>query len=167
MEFDIIDTYETPFRSYLQYAKSLGVSLHNVFDTVADIDQRRSNSPPQTGQIQSPENESTAKMQEAIIILRDRNEPITKKAVSRIAQLSNATMSQLPSLGIELQQLVSAARAAQRQQAILEKNAIQRKVSETITQLELAGKPVRCHPESCVMVGSKKTWKLSLIKVDV
>jgi len=66
-------------------------------------------------------------------------------------------------MGIELQQLVSAARAEQRQQAILEKNAIQHKVSETITQLELAGKPVtyRSISEmiSAVSISSTGDWQ--------
>ena len=161
VEFDIVYTYTTPFQSYLQYAKSLGVSLHNVFVIVANIDWSRFNSLPQTGQIQ---NEITARMQEAIKILRDRNEPITKKAICSIAQLSNTTASQLPSMGIELQHLVSAARAEQRQQAILEKHAIQHKVAEMITQLELAGKPVTYQSISemisAVSISSKGDWKM-------
>jgi transcriptional regulator with XRE-family HTH domain len=161
VEFDIVDTYTTPFQSYLQYSKSLGVSLRHIFNTIANKDCI---SLPQAGQIQNPENESIAKMQEAIKILRDRDEPITEKAIRRIAQLSNETVSQRPSLGIELQQLALAARAEQRQQAILEKNAITQKVAETITQLELAGEPVTygsiSEMISAVSISSRGGWQM-------
>lgn len=82
----------------------------------------------------------------------------------RIAQLSNAELLQLPALGIQLQQLVSARHAEQRQQAILEKNAMQNKVSEAITQLELSGKPVTYHSISTMIsaasVSLSENWRM-------
>jgi transcriptional regulator with XRE-family HTH domain len=105
VEFDIIDTYTTPFQSYLQCAKYLGASLHNIFDAV--LERRRFHGLPQTDQIQ---------------------------------------------------------RAEQRQQVILEKNAIQDKVSEMIKQLEHSGKPVTYQSISTLIsaasVSSSENWQV-------
>ncbi len=162
VEFDIIDTYTTPFQSYLQCAKYLGVSLHNIFDAV--LERRRFHGLPQTDQIQRSENESITKMQKAIKILIECKMPITKNAVCRIAQLSNAELLQSPSLGIQLQQLVPVGCAEQRQQVILEKNAIQDKVSEMIKQLEHSGKPVTYQSISTLIsvasVSSSENWQM-------
>src|SRR6266487_4262724 len=117
-----------------------------------------------TVQIQPSENESITKMQKAIKILIECKMPITKNAVCRIAQLSNAELLQSPSLGIQLQQLVLAGCAEQRQQVILEKNAILDKVSEMIKQLEHSGKPVTYQSISTLIsvasVSSSENWQM-------
>src|SRR5258708_1807075 len=103
VEFALVEIGGTSFQSYVDYARLLGITLSDIFNSVLSgaADKTLKGQRSMWG-----ESELIEKIKIAAEILRSRGEFVTKTAISRIAEISSYQLFKYPSTKAYFEQLV-------------------------------------------------------------